>query len=351
MTKTRNLAKWTTLVGCAAAWLHFAGVAAAQLPEIRYGTEVPQEVKLVYERGLEYLARTQQQDGSWAGGQQGGGITGMCLMAFLATGEDPNFGRYKLEIQRAVRNIIQSQDPATGYVPNSMYHHGFAMLGLAEAYGTVDDTLLWDVEGGQNQRSVGEALELAVRCAITSQARNRFGAWRYSPQTTDADTSVSGAVLVGLLAARNAGIEVPDENIDKAMSYYQSMTSSNGTVGYSGGPGGGESMARSAIATLVFAVGKRRDWPQYAATSKYLSTNMGHLEGGHPFYFEYYMAQALFQSDFEAWTKWKRENATKLRNTQQEDGSFNSSYGQAYSTAMALLSLALDFRMLPIYER
>ncbi len=47
------------------------GRASAQLPEIRYGTEVPPEVKQMYERGVEYLCRTQQQDGSWAGGQQG----------------------------------------------------------------------------------------------------------------------------------------------------------------------------------------------------------------------------------------------------------------------------------------
>ena len=59
------------------------------------------------------------------------------------------------------------------------------------------------------------------------------GAWRYSPESTDADTSVSGAVLVGLLAARNAGIEVPDASIDKAIEFYKSMTSESGEVGYS----------------------------------------------------------------------------------------------------------------------
>ena len=40
-------------------------------------------------------------------------------------------------------------------------------------------------------------------------------------------------VLVGLLAARNAGIEVPDEAIDKAINYFCKMTSSSGQVGYS----------------------------------------------------------------------------------------------------------------------
>ena len=334
-----------------------------QLPEIRYGSEVPPEVKMMYERGLEFLSRTQQEDGAWPGGDNGSGITGMGLMAFLANGEDPNFGRYQLQIQRAVRSIIRSQNASTGYISQSMYHHGFAMLGLAEAYGAVDETLLWDGQaGGQaggrgaraglgGQRSIGAALELAVRSSVTSQKRNQFGAWRYSPESNDADTSVSGAVLVGLLAARNAGIEVPDECIDKALAYYQSMTAANGAVGYSGGAASGGSMNPPAIATLVYSIGKRKDSTQFTAASKYIVSNMQNMQNSYPEYYRYYMSQALFQSDFEAWGKWKRENTALLRTLQQEDGSFNAGHGKAYGTSMSLLSLALDYRFLPIYER
>jgi hypothetical protein len=101
----------------------------------------------------------------------------------------------------------------------------------------------------------------------------------------------------------------------------------------------------------VFAVGKRKEWPQFKATSKMIAANLSHQEGGYAQYFRYYMAQALFQSDFEAWKKWKRENAAQLQSLQQEDGSFAASYGPAFGTSMTLLSLALDYRLLPIYER
>jgi hypothetical protein len=338
-----------------AAWLalSFSASALAQ-PSVRYGAQVPPEVNRIYERGLEHLAATQQEDGSWQGGDPGSGITGLALMAFLASGEDPNFGKYSTQIQRAVRSIIRSQDAATGFIPNSMYHHGFATLALSEAYGAVDDSLLWpsgQPDPNAGERTIGEALELAVRRAVDSQKRNDWGAWRYSPDSSDADTSVSGAVLVGLLAARNAGIEVPDETIDKALEYYRTSTSQDGTVQYSGGGGLGESMNRSSIATLVFSVGKRRDWPEFEATLKYISSRLRHQEGQYPEYFRYYMAQALFQGDFEAWTKWKRDNIALLQNTQQPDGSFPSNYGPCYGTAMSLLSLALDYRFLPIYER
>ena len=273
--------------------------------------------------------------------------------AFLAHGEDPNFGQYSLNVQRALRNLISTQNASTGYIPNSMYHHGFATLALAEAYGAVDDALLWDdPQSTGTKRSIGEALELAVRCALTSQKRNSMGGWRYSPSDNNADTSVSGAVLMGLLAARNAGIEVPDEAVDKALKYYRSSTSDTGIVAYSGGVGGfGESMNRSSVATLVYAIGKRKEWPQYKATLGHISSRLDHQEMSFPFYFRYYMAQALFQGDFEAWTKWKRENTAMLRDMQQDDGSFPASHGPAYGTAMSLLSLALDYRFLPIYER
>ena len=66
------------------------------------------------------------------------------LMAFLARGDDPNFGEYALVVRKALRFIIGSQDKNTGFLPTSMYNHGFAMLALAEAYGAVDDDLLWD---------------------------------------------------------------------------------------------------------------------------------------------------------------------------------------------------------------
>ncbi|HMC10990.1 MAG TPA: squalene--hopene cyclase, partial [Pirellulaceae bacterium] len=227
------------------------GQAKAQLPTTRTGDAIPRDMREIYDRGVQYLVSKQLPGGEWTGGgDQGPGVTGMALMVLLASGEDPNFGLYSNNVRRAVKHIISQQNASTGILGGSMYHHGFGMLGLAEAYGAVDDREL-AATGETKRRSIGQALELAVRAAVTSQKKNSLGAWRYSPDSTDADTSVSGAVLVGLLAARNAGVEVPDECIDKAINYYVKMTSSSGQVGYSGGFGGfDESPARISIATL-----------------------------------------------------------------------------------------------------
>src|SRR6516165_2340220 len=151
--------------------LGWAAAAPAQPPGVRTGEVVPRDVREMYDRGLQYLATTQTEQGDWSrsGGEHGPGVTGLCLMVFLASGEDPNFGLYSNHVRRAVRSIISSQDAGTGIMGNSMYHHGFAMLGLAEAYGAVDERNLWP--DGRGKRTIGQALELAVRAAITSQKK------------------------------------------------------------------------------------------------------------------------------------------------------------------------------------
>jgi hypothetical protein len=329
-----------------AAGLLLPGAAGAQ--DIRLGGQIPAEVDVVYQRGLEWLAQRQAADGSFPDNQQGTGVDGICLMAFLASGEDPNFGRWAQTVRKAVRRIITQQEASTGYLPGSMYHHGFAMLALAEAYGAVDEVMLWQGEPA-NGRSIGKTLDLAVRCAATSQKKNRFGGWRYTPDATDADTSVTGAVLMGLLAARNAGMEVPDETVNAAHEYMRRSTGRDGSVAYSGGMGGmGESMNRTAIATLVAAVGKQMDEKKYPATLKHLTDRLEHRDGHYGEYFRYYMAQALFQGDYESWKKWNAVTVRELHETQSENGSFKNS---SYSTGMSLLALALNYRFLPIYER
>lgn len=345
----------TFLLAAVLAWGSGASLASAQFAEIRTGDAIPRDVREMYDRGLKFLAETQQENGAWQDSQGGAGVTGMAVMCFLASGEDPNFGPYAGNIRRALRSIISQQDSSTGYCGGSMYHHGFAMLALAEAYGTVDDRTLWPPGGNSDrQRSIGQSLELAVRAAITSQKQNSLGAWRYSPSGNDADTSVAGAVLVGLLAARNAGIEVPDESIDRAINYYVRMTSPSGQVGYSGGIGGfDESLARISIACLVYAVARRKDLPQFKATLKYLTDRLQGGSSGHGGveYQYYYQAQALFQGDVQAWEKWNKFLIRHLKSVQAENGSFQGSHGTYVSTTLSLLALAVNYRFLPIYER
>jgi hypothetical protein len=346
-----------------------AGLARGEGPLVKYGDPMPRDVREIYDAGIRYLLKTQDADGSWKDGQAGAGVTGMAMMVLLASGEDPNYGPYRVPIRKALRSMLNLQDGGTGFLGgegghDSMYQHGFAMLALAEAYGVVDDRGLWTEAGAQagkgSGRPIGKALELAVRRAVSSGKQNPVGAWRYSPEAKDADTSVSGAVLMGLLAARNAGIEVPDETIDRAIKYYVSMTGGNGQVGYSGGAGGG-SDAVTSIGVLVYSIARRQELPQYKAAAKYLVSRSGGAAqpgmDGYPGYTDYYRAQALFQCDVTAWEKWNAGLVKTLKAMQAKDGSLSGGRagmgagGGTVTTALYLLSLAVNFKFLPVYER
>jgi len=333
------------------------GRALAQESAIHYGVGVPSAVRAIYDRSLGFLAQTQKADGSWPGDQSGPGITGIGVMAFMAGGADPDFGPYATNIRRALRNLILNQNGTTGYISGpgqgSMYHHGFALLALSEAYGMVSERLLWE-EGEvpvEKRRTLGQALELAVGCALTAQKKNPWGAWRYSPDSQDADTTVSGTVLMGLLGARNAGIDVPNEAIDKALDFFRMNTLRDGNVSYQPNQSHGSGITRTAIATLVYAVGKRKALPEYQAAAESLKRRIDQEVMDHPFYYRYYMAQALFHSDLEVWQVWNRRIIAQLQRHQQEDGSFWSQHGWAYGTGMSVLALALNYRLLPVYER
>jgi hypothetical protein len=63
------------------------------------------------------------------------------------------------------------------------------------------------------------------------------------------------------------------------------------------------------------------------------------------------MSQALFHSDEAVWKEWNERNIRYLATIQSADGSFPGNQGPSFNTAGALLSLALNFRYLPIYEK
>jgi hypothetical protein len=337
------------------ALLAMAGGVSGQELFVRRGEPVPVEAEKIYQKGLKWLASTQTSDGSWSAsggyGDNGPGVTGLSVLAILAHGDDPNVGAYAMVVHRGIKNILAQQDARTGYIGNSMYHHGFATLALAEAYGAVAEP------------GIGAGLQKAVDLILASQKRNPQGAWRYSPEANDADTTVSGAQMVALAAARNAGIGVPEEAIQKALNFFKSCQDAGGGIGYTSV--GGPNVARTAIAALVFTLNGQKDSTAYKGTASYLKGagwrdgKESYLKGAgwrdgnesYPFYMEYYASQAAFHIDERTWAEWNAENIKKMASTQETDGSWSGQMGKTFSTSAGLLSLALNYRFLPIYER
>jgi len=310
----------------------------AQSIDRRQEDPIPAKVETMYTRGLKHLASSQAANGSWADSSgHYPGVVGLATLAFLAHGEDPNHGPYAKNIQRTIDYLIESQRDDNGYIGTSMYNHGFATLALAESYGVVEDP------------RIEKALNKAVELILSAQKRNPKGGWRYGPDSKDADTTISGCQIVALLAARNAGIPVPDSAIERALKYMASCRDSSGAYGYTSR--GGAKVTLTAIGSLCYSLAKMKDAKGYEKSLRYLTKNIEYRDTHYTYYFEYYMSQALFQADEETWELWNSQNIRLLSATQQQNGSWLGNRGPAYSTASALLSLALNYRYLPIYEK
>lgn len=323
----------------------FAAVALACLPPFYASAQKlftedsdlhPKLVDSMYVKGLRYLVKTQNENGSWDGNRYGSeaGVVGFAALAMLAHGDDPNFGPYATPIRRSL-DFILSQQGENGMIGQTMYNHGFATLALAEAYGMVKDPRL------------GPALQKAVALILTSQAQNPLGAWRYNATSTDADTTVSGCQMVALLAARNAGISVPEEAIKKGLQFFANCQAPDGGFGYTNpaGPNG----PRTAIGCLVLTLAREKESKDYKAAFAFLEKTPA--QAHYYYYYLYYASQAYFHHSPESWRIWNLKNIAELKPKQREDGSWEGQFGPAYSTSTALLSMALNYRFLPIYER
>jgi len=303
--------------------------------------KVTPELEASVKRGLDYLASTQKPDGSWPDSYgQVSGVVGLAMLAFLAHGDMPDDGRYGEVIRRCVDYIVKNQQ-SNGLLQgrsggSAMYSHGFATLAIGEVYGMIDDP------------RVGPALKKAVGLIVSCQ--NSLGGWRYSVGSTDADTTVSGAQMMALRAGASACIEVPMDSIRRGVAYYNSMFCSGGGFGYTSPSGA--NMPRAGIGLLVLSLSGEYRSPQAKATADWLFGRVGQMVGGYRFYATYYCSQAMYQCGGRYWRKWNEVMTPQIISMQQANGSWTGgSGGVVCSTAMALLSIEINYGLLPIYQR
>ena len=99
----------------------------------------------------------------------------------------------------------------------------------------------------------------------------------------------------------------------------------------------------------MFALAKEKDSATFRKSFGYL--RKAPETSSYRNYYLYYGAQAFFHASPAEWAKWNRKNIAKLKQNQNEDGSWSGQFGTTFATSASLLSLALNYRFLPIYER
>lgn len=301
------------------------------------------------EKGLAYLDASQHDDGSFASGGYRGNVAicGLAGLAFMAGGSTPGRGPYGENVARCLDYIlVHTQESGFITAPGSashgpMYGHGFAALFLAECYGM------------SGNKEIREKLDSAVDLIVNTQ--NDEGGWRYQPRRLDADISVTICQVMALRAARNAGIEVPMETIDKCIDYVRRSQNPDGGFMYmvSGGESG---FSRSAAGVVALHSAGVYEGPELGKGIEYLmkflpGDGRSDAAGSYYFYGHYYAVQAMWRQGGEAWQKWYPAIRDELVSRQRTDGSWMSPISPEYATAMCCIVLQVPNNYLPILQR
>jgi hypothetical protein len=343
-------------------------------------------------RGLDWLKRNQQQDGHWeaSAGAYKTAMTGLAGMALLMEGSTLKEGKYTDQIKKAVEwltaparlqpNGLIADRGAGGEFDNYMHGHGYATMFLACAYGEAEDA--------DEQVKLEKALKRAIEFTCKAQTNRKhkmpegkempIGGWGYvsaaDGQNFD-EGSVTITALQALRAAKNAAIQVPKENIDKAVNYLEACTTPKGGIIYSYTNSGGAALSgqeRPPLTAAAICCGFSAG--QYTGELpkkwiKFCKDNILIAKGRvpHDEYLNYYFAQFVYalgderygrmfpnepKESWLTWSKYREVMYPYLIDQQAKDGMWMSGYvGPVFATAVNLAILQLEKGLLPIYQR
>ncbi len=334
--------------------------------------------------GLEWLHRHQDDDGHWSSHDFAAhctaakctgegemvhdiGCTGLALLAFLGAGNTPNSGKYKNDVKKGLKYLVEVQDKESGCFgqPNShssfIYDHALATLSMTEGFGLSQwPTLKEPAQKGLN---------------FINAARNPYKAWRYTyPPNGDNDMSVTGWMVMCLKSAEDFGLNVDHAGLDGAKLLIDEMTDENSwRTGYiqKGGLSAREPRAEekwpaaktesiTAVALLCrIFMGEEPD--KSAAVKGGADRLLKQLplwdekEGTIDFYYWYYGSYAMYQIGGSEWDKWQQKMLDAVVKSQRqegcEQGSWDPQYdpwgargGRVYSTAIMTLCMEVYYR-------
>jgi len=364
-----------------------AAAVAADAPRDVLSADEWRRVDASVERALAWLASEQQSDGSFPTLESGQpGVTALSVMAFISHGHMPGAGRYGPNLERAIDYVLGCQKEnglvalvapdgpeITRQVSHDMgvtaaYNHAIASLMLSELYGTSDDE-----RAAQIQKVVARSIRATLEMQRWPKDRGEDrGGWRYVDDfdDNDSDLSITGWSLMFLRSSRNAGFEVPKPAIDDAVAYVRrSYSRKYGAFGYTINDPDPRSrcMAGAGILALAHAGFHNSPEAQHSAAwiQRYSFDNYNQVERFTQSWFHdryhyglFNCCQAMYQLGGRYWEEFYPRTVHALLENQQSDGSWpveshfhDGQFGNAYTTALVVMTLGAPNQLLPIFQR
>ena len=243
-----------------------------------------------------------------------------------------------------------------------MYEHGIATLALIEAIVALNK---WDLEP-----MVNEAVQLLLRAQNTEHkpktlegpvdpSSPHYGGWRYEPNSTDSDISVSGWQILTLKAAQMAGFEIPEWSTTASVKFLHICYDDEEKY-FTYEPGDGQGCVRAGVGALCLKLLGHSEDPRVKSAIRYMFDNpptwiYEDPGDGYPFYYWYYGTRVMLDEGGADWKLWKSWMCRLLVDHQSDNGSWQSKQDEEgmpyYTTALGALMLELCCGHVPIYMR
>ena len=336
------------------------------------------ECEEAVKKGLDWLAKNQNADGSW-GRHHKAGMTGLALLSYLGHCETPESLKYGESVLKGITYLIdlgrnQRMAKFAGIFStkpvniDSTYEHGIATYALGEMYSFAK-------LGTKELPGLREGFETGVKIIMDKQ--NAGGAWGYEngigyQQKGGNDLSLTGWQFQALKAAKHTNLKIAGlpKAINKVEDYLKSTQTADGGFG---NPDRKEhynqwnltGAALLGLQTLGSGnsgpVNKGIRWLMDETAREPLSWNKdAHL------YSWYYNTQAMFQKGGEAWTLWNGQFQKELLANQLPEGNYKAEVGgdmapattgaagedaEVYRTTLCTLMLEVYYRYLKVGDR
>lgn len=320
-------------------------------------------------RGLRWLARHQSANGSWslhefhrAGNCSCGGRghidddtagTALALLPFLGAGQTHLVGLYQETVSGGLRWLITKQKPdgdlRSAFGNSGMYAQGQAAIVLCEAFA---------MTGDEDLRAPSQkAIDFIVQAQYTD------GGWRYTPtdRSQPSDTSVVGWQIMALQSARVAGLTVPERTFSRAYEYLDRVSLEGGAIySYQQHQGASPVMTAEALLCRIY-MGWTREQLALGRGIEAFSTTFPPSRDNPNIYYWYYATQTMHHYGGPRWESWNLRMRDVLVESQITSGHAAGSWspkgehadtgGRVYMTALAVCTLEVYYRHLPIFRK
>ncbi len=309
---------------------------------------------------LKWFAAHQFPDGHWAfegmpcacthqGDTKGcfTGATAMALLPFLGSGQTHMEGQYKDTVGRGLAYLVRTEQPNGSLIQGAgnMYAHGLSSIALCEAYAMTHDRKLM----APAQASI----------AFICYAQDPVGGgWRYTPRQPG-DTSVVGWQLMALKSGHMAYLQVPPNTVAGAIKFLNTVQSDGGSkYGYAE-PGGKPSTTAIGLLCRMY-LGWKKNEPALMRGAEYIS-NLGPSPTDHYYnYYATQIMHHYGDEYWPKWNNVMREQLINSQEKEGHmagswgvpgGGHANERGGRLYVTSMATMILEVYYRHMPIYAK